>query len=77
VDTDLIQLGRSSNGGAGTNVYANAFIGGDGTTAYVAGSNNQTALTDAAIRRTIQRLDDNDTSMDQRFFVIPPLAATL
>jgi N4-gp56 family major capsid protein len=72
VDTDLVQLGRSSNGGAGTNVYANAFIGGDGTTAYVAGSNNQTALTDAAIRRTIQRLDDNDTSMDQRFFVIPP-----
>ena len=72
VDTDLVQLGRSSNGGAGTNVYANAFIGGDGVTAYVAGSNNQTALTDAAIRRTIQRLDDNDTSMDQRFFVIPP-----
>jgi N4-gp56 family major capsid protein len=72
VDTDLIQLGRSSNGGAGTNVYANAFIGGDGTTGYVAGSNNQTALTDAAIRRTIQRLDDNDTPMDQRFFIIPP-----
>lgn len=72
VDTDLIQLGRSANGGAGTNVYANAFIGGDGTTAYSAGTNNQTALTDAAIRRTIQRLDDNDTSMDQRFFIIPP-----
>lgn len=72
VDTDLINLGRSSNGGAGTNVYANAFIGGDGTTGYVAASNNQTALTDAAIRRTIQRLDDNDTSMDNRFFIIPP-----
>lgn len=73
VDTDLVQLGRSSNGGAGTNVYATgAFIGGDGTTAYVAASNNESALTDAAIRRTIQRLDDNDTSMDQRFFVIPP-----
>ena len=72
VDTDLVRLGRSANGGAGTNVYANAFIGGDGTTAYVAANNNQTALTDAAIRRTIQRLDDNDTSMDQRFFVIPP-----
>ena len=73
VDTDLIQVGRSSNGGAGTNVYATgAFIGGDGTTAYVAASNNESALTDAAIRRTIQRLDDNDTSMDQRFFVIPP-----
>jgi N4-gp56 family major capsid protein len=73
VDTDLIQLGRSSNGGAGTNVYATgAFIGGDGTTAYVAGSNNETALTDAAIRRTIQRMDDNDTPMDGRFFIIPP-----
>ena len=73
VDTDLIRVGRSSNGGAGTNAYATgAFVGGDGTTAYVAGSNNESALTDAAIRRTIQRLDDNDTSMDQRFFVIPP-----
>jgi N4-gp56 family major capsid protein len=73
VDTDLINVGRSSNGGAGTNAYATgAFIGGDGTTAYVAASNNESALTDAAIRRTIQRLDDNDTSMDQRFFVIPP-----
>jgi len=73
VDTDLIQLGRSSNGGAGTNAYATgAYIGGDGTTAYVAGSNNESALTDAAIRRTIQRMDDNDTPMDNRFFIIPP-----
>ncbi len=73
VDTDLINVGRSSNGGAGTNAYATgAFIGGDGTTAYVAASDNESALTDSAIRRTIQRLDDNDTSMDQRFFVIPP-----
>jgi N4-gp56 family major capsid protein len=72
VDTDLVQLGRSANGGVGTAAYANAFIGGDGTTAYTSGTPNQTALTDAAIRRTIQRLDDNDTSMDNRFFVIPP-----
>lgn len=73
VDTDLIQLGRSANGGtSGSSVYASAFIGGDGTTAYVAASTNESALTDAAIRRTIQRLDDNDTSMDQRFFIIPP-----
>ena len=72
VDTDLIQLGRSANGGAGTAAYASAYIGGDGTTAYVAASNNESALTDAAIRRTIQRLDDNDTPMDQRFFLIPP-----
>ena len=73
VDTDLIELGRSTNGGAGTNAYATgAFIGGDGTSAYVAASNNETALTDAAIRRTIQRMDDTDTPMDGRFFVIPP-----
>jgi len=73
VDSDLINLGRSTNGGAGTNVYATgAFIGGDGTTAYVAANNNESALTDAAIRRTIQRMDDTDTPMDGRFFIIPP-----
>ena len=73
VDTDLVQLGRSANGGtAGAAAYAAAYIGGDGTTAYVAASNNESALTDAAIRRTIQRLDDNDTPMDNRFFLIPP-----
>lgn len=30
------------------------------------------ALTDAAIRRTIQRLDDNDVPMDGRFLIVPP-----
>ena len=73
VDTDLVQLGRSANGGtSGAAAYAAAYIGGDGTTAYVAANNNESALTDAAIRRTIQRLDDNDTPMDNRFFLIPP-----
>jgi N4-gp56 family major capsid protein len=73
VDTDLVQLGRSANGGtAGAAAYASAYIGGDGTTAYVAANNNESALTDASIRRTIQRLDDNDTPMDNRFFLIPP-----
>jgi len=72
VDTDLIRLGRVANAGDGTAAYDKAYIGGDGTTAYVAASNNESALTDAAIRRTIQRLDDNDTPMDQRFFLIPP-----
>lgn len=79
VDTDLVQLGRSFNGATiGTNDYATAagstaaFIGGDGTTAYNSSTSNASALTDAAIRRTIQRLDDNDTPMDGRFFIIPP-----
>lgn len=72
LDTDLIQLGRSANNGAGTNVYATAFAGGDGSTAYVAASNNESALTDPGIRRMIQRLDDNDIPMSQRFLVVPP-----
>jgi hypothetical protein len=72
-------LGRAFNGATvGTDDYATsntstkAYIGGDGTTVYNSTSSNASALTDAAIRRTIQRLDDNDTPMDGRFFIIPP-----
>ena len=73
-DTSLIQLGRGFNGGnAANSAYAGAYSGADGTTAYNAGANTGLgALTDAAIRRTIQRLDDNDVPMDGRFFIIPP-----
>lgn len=74
VDTSLIRLGRGFNGSNQANsAYSGAFSGADGTTAYVAGANTGLgALTDAAIRRTIQRLDDNDVPMDGRFFIIPP-----
>jgi len=79
VDTDLIRLGRISNGGVvGTSDYAtsatstNAFIGSNGTTVYNSSTSNAAALTDAAIRRTIQRLDDQDVPMDGRFFIVPP-----
>ena len=79
IDTDLVQLGRAFNGATvGTNDYATAtastkaFVGSDGTTVYNSSSSNAAALTDAAIRRTIQRLDDNDVPMDGRFFLIPP-----
>ena len=74
VDTNLINLGSGFNAGSGTTAYNKALIGSDGTTEYVAGSNNEAALTDAAIRRTIQRLDDNDVPTDGRFFLIPPSA---
>ena len=72
VDTSLIQLGRGVAGGDGTAAYTTAYLGSNGTTAYVAASNNEAALTDAAIRRSIQRLDDNDTPMDGRFLIVPP-----
>jgi len=79
IDTDLVQLGRSFNGATiGTDDYATAasstkaYIGSDGTTAYNSSSSNAASLTDAAIRRTIQRMDDNDIAMDGRFFLIPP-----
>jgi N4-gp56 family major capsid protein len=76
IDGDIIRLGRLANGGSTGARYGSAYIGGDGTTAfdYTANTNtgNASALTDAAIRRTIQRLDDSDVPMDGRFFIIPP-----
>lgn len=73
VDSTLVQLGRKVQGGSGTAAYSGAFSGADGTTAYVAGSNTGLgALTDAAIRRSIQRLDDQDVPMDGRFLIVPP-----
>ena len=69
VDSTLIQLGRKANGGDGTAAYTGAYSGADGTTAYTGTAG---ALTDAAIRRTIQRLDDNDVPMDGRFLIVPP-----
>lgn len=73
VDTSLIQLGRTFNGGTGV-TYSGAYIGGDGTTAYNSGTPNASALTSAGIRRTVQRLDDADVPMEGRFFLIPPSA---
>jgi hypothetical protein len=34
----------------------------------------ETALTDAGIRKVIQTLDDADVPMDNRFFIVPPVA---
>ena len=69
VDTSIIQLGRGVNGGDGTADYTGAYSGADGTTAYTGTAG---ALTDAAIRRTIQRLDDQDVPMEGRFLIVPP-----
>lgn len=72
IDTDLINLGSAAQGGTGTAAYNAAFTGGDGVSLYTSGTPNQTALTDAGIRRSIQRLDDIDVPMMERFFLVPP-----
>jgi len=74
VDTDLIRLGRGVQGGAGTAAYDKAVIGSNGSTLYTSGTPNAAALTDAAIRRVIQTLDDADVPMEGRYLVIPPVA---
>jgi hypothetical protein len=75
IDTAVIRLGRGAQGGNGTAAYNEAFLAGNGTTKYVdsgGGANVGTALTDEGFRRSIQRLDDEDVPMDQRYFIVPP-----
>jgi len=74
VDSDLVALGRTVQGGSGTNAYNKAVIGSDGSTLYTAGASNAAALTDAAIRKVMQTLDDQDVPMDGRVLVLPPVA---
>ena len=72
IDTSLIELGRGAQTGSGTAAYNKAYLAGDGSTLYVDGTNVGTALTDAGLRRAIQRLDDSDVPMDGRFLIVPP-----
>ena len=74
VDTDLIILGRGAAGGNGTAAYNGAVLAGDGSTAYVDGTNVGNAITDAGIRKIIQTLDDADVPMEGRVLVLPPVA---
>lgn len=78
VDTDILALGRTISGAAGGSAYntnnaaTNAWIGSDGTTTYNGATSNAADLTDAAIRRSIQRLDDLDYPGDERYLLITP-----
>ncbi|NCV50396.1 MAG: hypothetical protein EBW46_11990 [Rhodobacterales bacterium] len=75
VDTDLIQLGRAVGTGTAYSTAAastNAFIGSTGATVYNSTTSNAAALGDAGIRRSIQRLDDADVPMSDRFLIVPP-----
>lgn len=77
VDDDILALGVSATGAGGTSYAAsttttNAYIGGDGTTQYNSTTTNASDLTDAAIRRSMQYLDDADFPMDERALIITP-----
>ena len=75
VDTHLVQLGRGAAGSNPENsLYSGAVLAGDGSTAYVDGTNVGNAITDAGIRKMIQALDDADVPMDGRVMVLPPVA---
>jgi N4-gp56 family major capsid protein len=73
VDTFLHGFGNRFQSGTNDATYDKAVIGSDGSTLYV--GTNEAALTDAAVRRVIQTLDDADVPMDSRYLVIPPVAA--
>jgi len=82
VDQDLWLQSYSLQGGTANAVFsgttidfgtAGTVIGSDGETAFNAGNDNATALTDAGIRKVIQTLDDADVPMDNRVLVVPPV----
>ena len=79
VDTDLFTLTEAlpggTVGGTGASLYEKAVIGGDGATLYTGNSSNANDITDAGIRAMILKLDNADVPSDNRFMVIPPIAA--
>lgn len=84
VDQDLHLLGAGLQGGSiagATNLYETAVIGGDGSTAFSGSANtntgNGTALTDVAIRRMIQTLEDSDVDSSELALVLPPVEANI
>lgn len=76
VDTDLFALSKSFGNGNGTSyVHNNSYYidATGGKTAYAADTVvDGDVFTDAGFRAFIKELDDADTPMDGRFFVIPP-----
>jgi hypothetical protein len=62
---------------AAANLFETAVIGSDGSTAFSGAANTNTgngaALTDVGIRQVIASMDDNDTPMQDRYLVIPPI----
>jgi len=79
VDTDLVTLWEGFQGGtvAGANAAAweKAYIGSTGAAFYTGNSSNAADITDAGIRAMILKLDNANVPMDNRYIVMPPIAA--
>ena len=75
VDTDLFNLGKTLGNGSSSWVHTASFYN-DASTGLTAYAVDTVAaadvFTDAAFRGLIQKMDDADTPMDNRCFVIPP-----
>jgi len=75
VDDELFQLGKTFGNGTTTFVHSNSYYidASTGLTAYAADTVVPAdVFTDAGFRNLIQKMDDADVPMDNRFFVIPP-----
>jgi len=79
VDTDLVTLWEGFQagtvGGSTTAAWEKAYIGSTGASFYTGNSSNAADITDAGIRALILKLDDADVPMDNRYIVMPPIAA--
>jgi len=72
IDTYVGDRFVTLNGGTADDNWDAAYIGSNGTTLFTDAADNSAALTDAAIRRTIQRLDDANAPQTGRKLVVPP-----
>ena len=80
VDKDLHLLGAGFNAGAiaAATSYEKAVIGGDGSTLFSGATpGNGTVITDAAIRKMIQTLEDQDINSSELNLVIPPVESNI
>jgi HK97 family phage major capsid protein len=75
VDDQLFQLGKTFGNGTTTFVHSNSYFidGTNGLSAYAVDTVAPAdVFTDAGFRALIKLMDDADTPMDGRFFVVPP-----
>jgi hypothetical protein len=84
IDRELHKLGAGFNAGTvatATALYEKAVIGSDGSTNFSGSANTNTgngaAITDAAIRRMIQTLEDSDVNSMELSLVLPPVESNV